>query len=397
MNRLLVILGLVIVPFYEIILKALPFVKSVAPDTRAPKAIIALVFALSIGLLAVFQGIKPFRNKWLLIIPVYLLFNLIMAPHVDMFINNVESGDFYFWKPFTEVLIFTLMVVAVASMDIKFDTVLLAMVVCGTFMAGYVVLQKLGFDQFWIIKPPPQWVAQWPDSNIGGNLGQSTIVASFIVMLIPLAIYLRRFWMAAVMIIGTLITRSDMALLAIGFMGILTLAYFKKFLIAALILSMTVLPIAIGLICFKDSKFSTMIVNKASGRFEVWKNVYTDIRDGAIEGMKQDFSITGVGFGRFPFIFPDRHQSEFQQAHNDILEFTYNCGIVGLWLLLAGLFVMAFNILCNLTPFSFAILLSFLTILFCSLGSFPFQLGAHQFYSATLLGLLHNDSIIRRG
>ena len=119
LQRLLIILGLVFIPFYEIFLHLLPFVHSTAPDSRCTKEIIALVFALSIGLLAVFQGsIKPFRNKFLLAIPVFLLFNLIMAPHVPLVVNNVDSGDFYFWRPFVQVLCFTLMIAAEASLDI---------------------------------------------------------------------------------------------------------------------------------------------------------------------------------------------------------------------------------------------------------------------------------------
>src|SRR4051812_41968967 len=125
LQRLLVVLGLVIIPFYEIILRALPMVHSTAADSRISKQILAMVFSLSIGLLAVFQGtLKPFQNKFLLFIPVYLLFNIIIAPHSDLGINNVESGDFYFWKPFAQVLCFTFMIIAIASMEIDFKFIL---------------------------------------------------------------------------------------------------------------------------------------------------------------------------------------------------------------------------------------------------------------------------------
>ena len=129
LQRLLIILGLVIIPFYEILLRVLPYVANHAPDSRIPKELIALVFALSIGLLAVWQGtLKPFRNKWFLIIPFYLLINLIIAPYAPLNINNVEVGDFYFWKPFGQVLCFTFMIIAIASADIDFEEILKVMV-----------------------------------------------------------------------------------------------------------------------------------------------------------------------------------------------------------------------------------------------------------------------------
>lgn len=401
LQKLLIILGIVIIPFYEIFLKFLPFVKSISPDTRVNKEIIALVFALSIGLLAVFQGtIKPFKNKWFLLIPIYLLFNLIMAPHADMFINGIESGDFYFWKPFSEVLIFALMIIAIASIEINFEEVLFTMVICGTIMAAYVIMQYFGFDQFWITKSMdelggfgnPKSVTS---PSLGGNLGQSTLVASFIIMIIPLAFYFRRYWMVLLMIISVLLTKSDMARIALGFIGIFSLMYFKRNFIVPIIFIFLTLSI-VGIWACQNFNGKSFIENHMSGRAEVWKNIYTDIRDGAIEGEKQDFSFTGVGLGRFGFIFPDRHKSEFKQAHNDLLELIYDCGLIGLGLLIGGIGLMISGVLSNISPIRFSILLSFIAILFCSFGSFPFQLGAHQFYSSILVGLLNNDSILRR-
>lgn len=392
LNKLLIILGLVLVPFYELIFRCFPFVAVMAPDTRQPKTLIALGIALSIGLLAVYQGnIKPFRNKFLLIIPVYLLFNLFMSPHVDLFLNNVQSGDLFFWKPFSEVLIFSLMIIAIASTE-DFDGILKVMVICGAVMAGYVVLQKLGFDQFWLQKEGEQFISV-TGRNLGGNLGQSTVVASFIAMIIPIAFYCEKYWMAGLMIISEIVLSSDMSMIALIFTGLIYLTYKNNNLLIP-ILSVLIILFISGIIFYNfNIKFHNNISERFNGRIGDWKNIFTDIRDGAIDGSKQDFSATGVGFGRFAFIFPDRHKSNFQQAHNDLLEFTYNCGLIGLGLLLIGLFYLLSTTMMNITPMSLAILLSFSTILLISLGSFPFQLASQQFYSAVLLGLLNNKKI----
>ena len=387
--RLLIILGLVIIPFYEIFLHALPFVQSLAPDSRVTKELIALVFALAIGLLAVWQGtLKPFRNKYFLILPVYILLSLIMSPHLQLNINNNEVGDFYFWKPFAEVLCFVFMIFAVASYDGDVDGILRVMIICGVVMSGYVILQFLGFDQFWLAKGDTggihgnQFTAV-PAHNIGGNLGQPTIVASWLVMMIPLAMYLKRWWMVIVMAISVFLCQSIMADGAIGLIWAISAVRYNRFLIIPIIFIL----LAGGLWAMTHKAY---VMSRMDGRNEVWGEVLHDIKYGQIlEGQK--FSITGVGLGRFSFVFPDRHHSPFQQAHNDMLEFIYNCGLVGGFLLLAGLFLMVKGV--SPSQQGFSILLSFIAVFFCSLGSFPFQLGAHQFYSAVLVGLLNNRRI----
>ncbi len=138
------------------------------------------------------------------------------------------------------------------------------------------------------------------------------------------------------------------------------------------------------------------VKDRMDGRYDVWKNVLSDINDGQLKDDKHKFGITGVGFGRFPFVFPIKHETQFQQAHNDPLEFIHTCGLIGGYLLLAGIFIMLGVGLFHSSSLIFSIALSFVGIFFCSLGSFPFQLGAHQFYAAILVGLLHNDRLLMR-
>lgn len=364
---------------------------STAPDSRASKQILAIGFSLAIGLLAVFQGtIKAFRNKWLLLIPVYLVFNIIICPHVELVINNIDSGDFYFWKPFAIVLCFTLMIVAIASMEIDFDYVINVMVICGAVMSGYIILQYFGFDQFWVAKDGNQFTAVRMEA-LGGNLGQPTLVASFVVMMIPLAIYLKKYLLAVLITIGTLITGSAMAMSAMVVMFLMWLVRWKVW---------TVIPIIIisifltGLFCYVPA-FKQKIIDRMDGRWATWTNIYKDIHDGQI-GDGKKFPFTGVGLGRFSYLFPQKHNSGWQQAHNDLYEFTYDCGFIGVLILLSGVLSMIlFHYSCVDSNISLAILLSFVGIFICSLGGFPFQLGAHQFYAAVLVGFLNNESIRR--
>ena len=393
-QRLLIILGLVIIPFYEIILKALPFVRSVAPDSRVTKEILALVFALSIGLLAVFNGhIKQFRNKFLLIIPLFLLFNLIASPHIPLIINSYDSGDFYFWKPFSQVMCFSLMIIAIASMEIDFTPVIKTMVICGTVMAGYALLQKIGLDQFWMVKHSSV-IEGVRNCSMGGNLGQYSILASWLVMMVPLAMYLKEYWYALTIVIATILTTSNMAIIALVIIFLITIFHLYKELQKPLLIFLTIMGLFFIFGFMHNKSFKDKIINKMDGRYQVWQETIQDIKTGQLPASIQTFPYTGVGLGRFSFLFHQKHGGEFGQAHNDILEFTYDCGLIGAFLLLAGLFIMAHRIVFD--SLSFSILLSFIAIFICSLGSFPFQLGAHQFYAAVLVGILNNGSIIRR-
>ncbi len=392
MKRLLIILGLIIIPFYEIILRFLPFVGCNATDSRMTKEILAMIFALSIGLLAVFNGeVKPFKNKWLLMIPIYLLFNLFMAPHFDMFVNNVESGDFYFWKPFSEVLCFSLMIFAVSSMKIDFNEIIKVMVICGVVMAGYVILQKIGLDQFFIPREGEQFI-KVHGRVMGGNLGQPTIVASWMIMMVPLAFYLRKFWMAYFIIGACLLTQGAMVAIALGTILLITMFHFYKELRKFIIISLIVL-FSLFSLCMGNNSIRHKVIERMDGRYEVWKATLKDIHNGPIDNIHK-YPLTGLGLGRFSYVFPSKNNSIFMQVHNEPLEFLYDCGLIGIFLLFYGLFIMLSNI--HLIPISFSILLSFIAILFCSLGTFTFQLGAHQFYSALLIGMLNNDSIIGR-
>lgn len=391
-QRLLIIIGFIAIPFYELIFRIFPYVKVMAPDTRVPKELIAVGFALAIGLLAVFEGkIKPFKNKFLLLIPIYLLFSFWMSPQVDLVINNVQCGDFYFWKPFAILLCFALMIIAIASSDEDLLKPLNIMVWCGFIMSCYVIMQSFGFDQFWVGKTTGD-APFTPSFEAGGNLGNPTVVSSFIVLIIPLAMYFKKYWFAFVMALAVILTKSDMSqlsLLLISIIYVVTKFRFKdlrKRFVYGLIFSIAILSCSIY---FKDKNIFSFIESRSSGRIGVWQQVVEDIRSGPIEGSKQDYSMMGVGFGRFSFLFPDKHNSRFLQAHNDLLEFTYNCGFFGLILLLLGLFYLIKRI--EKTGINFYILLSLVSVLFCSFGGFPFQLAAHQFYSAILIGILHKS------
>lgn len=390
LQKQLVILGLIVVPFYDFFLRLLPYVRTVAPDSRATKEILAVGFALASGLLAVFVGMKPFNNKWLLAALGFILLSFTMSPHAPMVINGVDSGDFFFWKPFAITLCFAFLVIAAASLDCDFEVILEVMVWSGFGMALYVIAQWFGLDQFWVESPKVKDLGI-TSPLLAGTMGQSTVVASFLAMIVPLAAYRRHFAPAGVIVLAVILTKSAMAMLALGV--ILIAASFMSNYVRKpyLCIMLTIICVTFGLICHKNAGFGQRVQEQFNGRTVVWGQTISDIKNGAIEGSPQDFSFSGMGIGRFTVLFPQRHASTFQQAHNDYLEFVYNCGLVGLGLLLMGIWRM-FTVY-RMNNRRRAVSLACIAMLFCALGSFPLQLGAHQYYLAVLAGLLHNEAI----
>lgn len=394
LQRSLLILGFIAIPFYEIIFRFFPYVQVHAMDTRVTKELVSMMIALAIGLTAVFQGsLKPFKNKFFLILIGYLFFSYFMSPFIPLAIDNVNSSNFWFWKPMVQVLCFSMMIFAVASMDFDISILKVAML-CGVAMSVYVILQNFGFDQFWAEKQGDEFI-QVTQRGVGGSLGSSVVVSSFIVTLIPIAMFFKKYFSALIMVSAVVICKSDMASITLVFV-VLALASRVDFRIFLLVFLTGIFLMIFGVNKFiNDADFHKKILDRGNGRFQVWKQTIQDFRDGPIEGMKSDYSMTGTGLGSFPHFFTQKHNSTFQQAHNDPIEFLYQCGIVGLTLMVFSLGYMFLGIILGKSPgLSFHLSISFISLIICSLGLFVFQLGAHQFYASFLIGLLHNESII---
>lgn len=393
LQKLLIILALVMIPFYEIIIRIFPFAIAHVPETREPKLLLAMFFSLTIGLLAIFEGkILKFDNKWLLILTSYLMISFFMSPKVELFLNGIDSSDFWFWKAFCNVICMLLLVITIASSFDKFDYALKIMVYVAVIMSIYVILQRIGFDQFYIQKSINE-LGSVTRPEVGGTLGNSTLVASFLVFIIPISIYLKKYISSFILFVSVLITESDMALAACFIMIILYLFYFKFISKSFTLLIFFILTIVFCYNYLNVEKFRHFIDDKSNGRISVWKDVIKDIKNGIIN--KQDFSITGLGLGRFPYVFPEQHNSIFRQAHNDFLEFIYNTGFIGLGLLVLSMWQII-SVFSKESSFLIASLaISFIVFIITALGSFSFQLGAHQFYIALIVGLLSNNYLRR--
>ena len=388
--KLLINLGLVVIPFF------------IWPgyDTRQPKMALALMIALALSLLVIFNGsIKRFKNYWLLIFIGYLPINIYLAPKIEIILLRSNVGAFWVWKPIFFIVVFSLMLIAISS--IKFSrkdigTMFNIMVWCGFIMSLYVLSQWSYVDQFFVDNA---YAANWnliDNNRLGGTLGNPTIVSPFIAMIVPIALYLKRYIKAFVMCLAVYITHSQVAIGAL-IIALLFLigAKGKKRLIASCLTLLIVFSVLVGGY-FKSPKIKDFVNDNR--RFQVWSMIVKDLTTPIIKDSHLTYPFTGFGIGSFGYTFHIKHRNNFLQAHNEYAELGYNTGLIGLILFLCGIGYMI------RTNFSFrdvwkgradryrmTLLSSFICIALSACGTFSFQLGAHVFYVIIICGLLHNN------
>lgn len=374
-----------------------PFITVHGQDIRELKSALAFAAMLTIGLLAAHKGyLKKFGNKFVLMLIGYVWLSTMLAPSSGLFLMGMPLMQFWAWKPFCYLLAYFLGIWAIASYpfelkDIRF--ILNIMVWCGTVMSIFVIIQFFNLDQFFGPNPFSKIHEQ---GNLAGTIGHPTFVSSYLAMIIPLAIYLRKYWQTVVIAIVVLIVQSQVAIGAMVLSLLFLLAVRGK---KQLYASIAILVLLIGL-GFGISHFHPRYISD-SGRFFEWGRIVRDVNtpiranveDSGVKAGK--YPITGRGLGSFYYTYHLMHKandgspSGFYQAHNEYLEWLYNCGIVGLILLLLAIFQLIKENW-RINWYRNCILSSFFCVAVSAGGTFVWQLGAIMIYSAVIVGLLQN-------
>lgn len=355
----------------------------------------ALLFALALGLWGIYKGkVKKSQNHWISILALFCLVSAFYAPQPLIVLFDIGVSNFWIWQPLFSILVFYLMFTVISSNDFEQKDLKLffeIMVWCGFLMGAYAILQYFGVDQFFRNNNNPDntYNPQWP---ISGFFGQPTILSPFIAMLIPIALLMRRYGKAIVMIIAVLFTKSTVAITAMCLMLLFIASCNNKKIIGFAVTGVIIIGVLFSMAYCTNNKLRQGILND-NGRFVKWKQIVSDISNPAKEINNRTYGITGFGLGTFKFLYHIKHNNCFFQAHNEYLEILYNLGIVGLALFLMSIFRM---VKINLKPLGLNryrkyLLASFLCIAVCAGGTFVWQLGAHVYYTVFIVGLLHNE------
>lgn len=372
-------------------LSLIPFFNWLGMDTREPKMILAVGLALVISLIAIYQGkLKSFKNKWLLILIAYTYLSTIFAPKPEFNLFDVNVGMFWVWQPMFYITVFFLMLVTVSSIELTVDNktlILKTMSWVGFIMSIYVVLQYFGFEQFFNFNNK----ANNSVYKLHGSMGNILNMATFVAPIVPIALYLRKYIFALLMIIVICLTHSQVAIGALIF-SLLFYFYINNKKAFFVVLTGALILCAFKVNCY----IKTKSFNDDHGRFEVWQNIVTDLKNPLHKDKNDRYPLTGFGLGSFKYVFHIKHPNTkgyggFQQAHNEYLEWLYNTGFIGVFLFLASIWQVIKSGLTK-DKLKTALLSSFLCIAICAGGWIVFQLGANIFYAVTIAGLLHNQA-----
>lgn len=393
----------------------IPFAIFPGMNSREPKEIVAFGLALSLILTAFYQGgFRPFHNIWLLVFIGFSFISICLAPQFNDFIFTFVKGDpvkhiitsmemmparrisgLWMYKSFLFILVYSLMLIIAASRPLgkkDIEGMLKAMMYSGLLMALYLFVQKAGLDQFFWRIPPEvdQSVNFLKEPALGGFLGQSTVVSPYIAMLVPLALYFRKYFVAGVMAAAVMLTLSKMA---VGAMAAGLFVYFmfsvRRYHRMAGIVLISAMILFISFWSLKNPGIfqpSSWISVSSHGRTGAWKTMWEDFRT-PVDDVKH--TITGFGPGTFTWSHSIRHNNQWWQAHNDPFEALYNFGIAGVCLLFLAVRRMLKNINFK-DDLTWAMLMMLLVVFLCSLGTFPFQIAPIYFYVVIILGFLHN-------
>lgn len=343
---------------------------------------------------------QKFKNIWIYIFIGSAFVGMVLSPNfnsilmlafiqgneVSLLPNRPISG-FWMFKTFSFILLYSMLIIAVASYrfrESQVNNVLRIMVNCAFIMALYIFIQKASLDSFFSIitekiNPDVRYLEQ---PKLGGFIGQSTLVAPFIAMTIPLALYYKKWTVSAVMCLAVILTQSKMG---IGALAVALIAYSlmqKSFVIKVLAVVLIMLAVS-----FSYSKILSYksIDSISSGRVGVWADIVKDFvskPDGKMH------TVFGWGAGAFNYAFSIRKDSRFWQAHNEPLEALYNYGLVGVAMIF--MFFKKMFTAVSKTPMAIALLCSLLVVLINSLGNFPTQIAPIYLYCLVIIGLLHN-------
>lgn len=371
------------------LLAIVPFFILPNMDTREPKMVLALVGAVAVILTVFYLGqFKSVKNKWFLAFLAYLPICIFFSPKPGIALMGMPVANFWVWKASLVFVIFSLFIISIYSIDFKFSDKLLLLKImfwCGFIMSLYMILQFFGLDQFFTLQNLP--VSSLPPSAvIGGTMGHPTIVSPFVAMLIPLGLYFRKYIFVGVMIIAVCLTKSYIGIGAMVLSLIILFALRNR---KSLIIFTALLLLTVSIV-FINPKAKQVIINRASGRIEIWNNIIQDISKPIVKEQNNTYPFTGFSPGSFYYIFHARHPSNpsFLQAHNEYLELLYDTGIIGLVIFLGAIITLLWVNLIGLNRYRRHLLASFSCILISAGGTFILHIAPIIIYSSIIVALL---------
>lgn len=367
----------------------LPFIHLPGWDNREIKFVLSGFFALLIFLNQIWKdGLKGTRNVWFLLLLGYLFIHPNFMPIFKISIQDAKVGAFWIYQPMYFIVIFALFYLAVSSISrlrVSIECFFTAIEWVAFVTALYMILQHFGIDQFF--KPlVSEQIKNTPSAQMIGAFNHPILASTFLSMCVPVLLH-KGNWIRIITVVSVIVLSKSMmgiaslAMCVILYYGVRNLSFLIQLIVA---LSALTIP-------YWDL-IRKLIVHESSGRLGIWSFIFQDFIHPIHHGITKTYALTGNGIGSFRYISQAIHNSPWKEAHNDYLEFLYNCGFIGLFLLLMALWTVlkpSFK-QAKSDPFVRVSLCSLVSSCVAAFGTFNWQMGAHIFYTVFFAGILTN-------
>lgn len=354
-------------------------------DERGVKEFLGLLsycVIIAIGLLK--TGIKLQKNHWLIILMMFLTMHSYIALPSHISIMGYDFGGAWQFKPLVNIWLAFITASVIGTSEIDTSLIMNVLMWVGLVLAIYAIAQYFKIDPWQdIIKSDEALTTT--NGHISTTLTHPNFSSVFIASLLPIALFLRKWWIAAAMIISVIIIKS-----LFGLATLLACTWLWSHNRTSKGFKTVVYLIAISIVAFVIKLFidyPAMFSNIDSGRFGVWQSVIYNTVHPTIS--KESVTLIGYGLGSFHFIFQTFYKLPLLNAHNEFIEMFASVGIIGVVLLLCAIWWMVSKAWAIKDEECRTWIIVFIGLMFGSCGLYIWQVQPHQFLIVLAVGILH--------
>ena len=374
----------------------------ISEGIRIPKEIISII-SLSLITIAGFSlyPIKRAFNKYFFWFFGWCAGTLFLSNYpIPLYLPNCVvslPSEMVAFKSLFYILLALFSIQAIHSSDINLRTISRTISIVCLVMCGYTLLQLLGLDEwFRVADPGTGWTGKSIWDNIPqqaghysrrlvGTVGNPSILGIFLSLCIPFSLFLKDRLGRISAICSVIVIFLTLSLTAIVscIMSLLFILFYKNRRLAVglfIVLSLS----GAGFLQLPRAKFML----NPTGRIEVLKESFNLLNKKAITGYGLDSFQYLIG--QNPEIVRRLHNENWKEAHNEYFQVWFETGIIGLILLLMGIFGVYKKFLQNIREETIYLMASLAVFLLVCLTYFPMRLSPLSFYGVIILGLLTN-------
>lgn len=364
-----------------------PFTPNMVVDYRVAKDLFAFSFAIFIFFWTITsEGIPKQKNHWPVLLLVYLVLHQYLVPKLD-FDSQSDKLVCLLWsfRPLYYCFVYYLFYLACQQIFILEEyrrTTLKILMWVGFISAIYLICQFFKIDPYQHLNGATDTPGT-KAATLTSFFTHPNYAASFIGLCLPFALLNKNYGKVLVMLAAICMAQSYVVITAMVLGLTFYLWHVTRYKKTLVILTTLSVMVFIGLL------YVTRHHTPDHGRFNVWILM--------IQELHSSF-IFGFGLGSFPILFELTHHLHFEQAHSEPLQFVYETGIVGGFLLLKGVWshLKPVVFLIEKDEIYLAVTTSFVIILVCSLGQFIWQIEPHRYISVMLMGMIIASTNQRR-